>query len=149
MHQRQPINQTKSRYSVSIDTQRRWTFRQAIKVLLSDFIMASCWHVLFVLVGSLMETHNWASHPLLRIFTGFGRVIETFADLVAAKVRQWILLWLLAQVFALDQRVVDFGLAGARLRQGSQGPQVFVAHCRCGLRLDNSFVCVKRAFVRL
>lgn len=147
MHQRQPINQTKSRYSVSIDTQRWRAFRQAIKVLRSDFIVAGCWHVLFVLVGSLMETHNRTSHPLLRIFTGFSRVIETFADLVAAKVRQWILLWLLAKVFALDQRVVDFSLTGARLSQGSQGSQIFVAHSRCRLRLDNSLVCVKRTFV--
>ena len=71
-------------------------------MVLGDLIVRRSWDVLGVLEGALVETYDWARHPLLREFGRLGREVETFLGLVAAKVRTLVFLRLLAQIFALD-----------------------------------------------
>ena len=115
-------------------------------MVLGDLIVRGSWDVLGVLEGALVETYDWARHPLLREFGRFGREVETFLGLVAAEVRTLVLFRLLAQIFALDQGVVDLCRAGSWLNLCNERAHVLVTYRRCRLSLDLGFICVEGAF---
>ena len=115
-------------------------------MVLGDFIVCGRRNVLGVLEGALMETHDWSRHPLLRELGGLGREVETFLGLVAAEIRTLVLLRFLAQIFALDEGIVDLCRAGSRLDLCNERAHVLVTYRRCRLSLDLSFICVEGAF---
>ena len=112
-------------------------------MVLGDFIVCGRRNVLGVLEGALVETYDWTSHPLLREFGRFGREVETFLGLVAAEVRPLVLLRFLAQIFALDEGIVDLCRAGPRLNLCNERAHVLVTYRRCRLSLNLGFICVE------
>ena len=50
---------------MTIDAYSWWALRKTIEMILGDFIVSGGWDVLRVLHGALVETHDWACHPLL------------------------------------------------------------------------------------
>lgn len=134
---------------MSVNAQRGGPSRQPIVLLLGHLVVIGRRYVLLVLDGALMEAHDGARRELLRELARLGSVVEAFADLVGAEVWQWVLLRLLAEVFAFDERVVDFGGAGARLDRLSQRCHFLVTDSWRLLRLMSCFICVKGALFRL